>query len=87
MTAWIRDGVEIDNLGAEAEPSLAEIAALEDIEAAGWLEREGPQPVRVTFLDLVKAVADVSRTETEVVGTVAYMLTSGSIELIGETHH
>ena len=30
MTAWIRDGMEIENLATEAEPSLAEIAALED---------------------------------------------------------
>ena len=79
--------MEIETLGTEAEPSLAEIAALEDIEAAGWLEREGPEPVRVTFLDLVKAVSDVSKTETEVVATVAYMLSSGSVELIGETCH
>ena len=87
MSAAIRDGVEMATSAAESEPSLAELVALEDIEAAGWLERDGPQPVRVTFLDLVKAISEVSNTETEVVATVAYMLSSGSIELIGETCH
>ena len=87
MSAAIRDGVEMATSAAESEPSLAELVALEDIEAAGWLERDGPQPVRVTFLDLVKAISEVSNTETEVVATVAYMLSSGGIELIGETRH
>ena len=69
------------------EPSDAELAALEDIESAGWFACDGPAPVRVTFLDLVKAVSEVSTTESEVVATVAYMLSSGSIELIGEACH
>ena len=79
--------VEIELAAAAGEPSDAELAALEDIESAGWFACDGPAPVRVTFLDLVRAVSEVSTTESEVVATVAYMLSSGSIELIGEACH
>ena len=79
--------VEIELAAAAGEPSDAELAALEDIESAGWFACDGPAPVRVTFLDLVRAVSEVSTTESEVVATVAYMLSSGSVELIGEACH
>ena len=69
---------------AARESSLAELAALEDIEAAGWLDVDDPRPVRVTFLELVKTVSEVSNSECEVVATVAHMLSSGSVELIGD---
>ena len=67
----------------EAEPTAAELAAIEDIEAAGWFEQESAEPVRVTLLELVKAVSEVSQNESEVVGTVCYMLGNGSVELTG----
>ena len=82
-----RDRALYGNLAPDDEPSMAEFVVLEDIEAAGWLERDGPLPLPVTFLDLVKAVTEVSNTETEVLATVAYMLSSGSVALIGEFQH
>ena len=39
--------------------------------------------MQVTLLELVKAVSEVSDNETEVIGTVAFMLASGSVELRG----
>jgi len=87
MNATIQDLLEIETSAVEHGPSPAELAALEDMDAAGWLEGDSPPPVRVTFLDLVKAVSEVSSTETEVVATVAYMLSSGSVELIGAFEH
>lgn len=87
MDTAIQDLIEVEISTAEQGPSPAELAALEDMGSAGWLERDEPPPVRVTFLDLVKAVSEVSNTETEVVATVTYMLTSGSVELIGAVQH
>lgn len=74
-TTWTHD--------FDHEPSLAELTALEDIQAAGWFQQEETEPVRTTLLELVEAVTDVSRNESEVIGTVAYMLSSGSVELTG----
>ena len=48
-----------------------------------WRELEAPEPMQVTLLELVKAVSEVSENETEVIGTVAFMLASGSVELKG----
>ena len=67
----------------DTEPTAAELAAIEDIEAAGWFEQESVEPVRVTLLELVEAVSEVSENEAEVVGTVCYMLSTGSVELTG----
>lgn len=67
----------------QAEPTAAELAAIEDIESAGWFEQESAEPVQVTLLELVKAISEVSKNEAEVVGTVCYMLSTGSVELTG----
>ena len=67
----------------EIEPTTAELVAIEDIESAGWFEQEAIEPVQVTLLELVKAVSEVSKNEAEVVGTVCYMLSTGSVELTG----
>jgi hypothetical protein len=40
-----------------------------------------PQPV--TLLELVKAVSEVSESETEILATVTYMLNSGRVRLSG----
>ena len=64
------------------QPDPAELAALEDIRAEGWFDRE--EPLLVTLLDLVEAVASVSETQDEVVATVAYMLQSESVALRGD---
>jgi hypothetical protein len=48
-----------------------------------WRELEAPEPMQVTLLELVKAVSEVSDNETEVIGTVSFMLASGSVELRG----
>ena len=68
---------------AQTEPTAAELAAIEDIESADWFEQESIEPVQVTLLELVKAVTEVSKNEAEVVGTVCYMLGTGSVELTG----
>lgn len=83
MSAATHDLLETWSHRSEQEPSIGELAAIEDIDAAGWFELESPQPVQVTLLELVEAVSEVSDTESEVVGTVAYMLSSGSVELTG----
>ena len=67
----------------ETEPTAAELAAIEDIESAGWFEQEAVEPVPVTLLELVKAVSEVSKNEAEIIGTVCYMLSAGSVELTG----
>jgi hypothetical protein len=40
-------------------------------------------PPQVTLLELVEAVSEVSENETEVIATVVYMLSSGSVRLSG----
>lgn len=67
----------------DTEPTAAELAAIEDIESAGWFEEESVEPVQTTLLELVKAVSEVSKNEAEIVGTVAYMLSTGSVKLTG----
>ena len=62
-------------------PEPAELAALEDIQRAGWFDDE--EPVVVSLSDLVEAVSSVSDTEEEVLATVAHMLESGSVALLG----
>jgi hypothetical protein len=87
MYATTPDLVQIKTAAARRESLLAERAALADIVAAGWLEIDDPQPVCVTFLELVETVSEVANTEKEVVATVAHMLGSGSVELIGDLRH
>lgn len=41
------------------------------------------EPLSVTLLQLVEAVADVTDSEAEVVATVVYMLRSGRVRLCG----
>ena len=62
-------------------PEPAELAALEDIQRAGWFDDE--EPIVVRLGDLVEAVSSVSDTEEEVLATVAHMLGSGSVALLG----
>lgn len=87
MYAATPDLAQIEASAAAREASLAELVALEDMEAAGWLDGDDPGPVRVTFLELVKTVSEISNTESEVVATVSHMLGSGSVELIGDLRH
>ena len=87
MYATTPDLVQIETAAAQQEALLAEHVALADIAAAGWLEIDDPQPVQVTFLELVKTVSEVATSENEVVATVAHMLGSGSVELIGDLRH
>jgi hypothetical protein len=63
------------------QPDPAELAALEDIQREGWFDKE--EPVLVSLSDLVEAVSSVSDTEGEVLATVAHMLESGSVALLG----
>lgn len=41
------------------------------------------QPVEITLLELVAAVADSARNDREVIATVASLLNSGKITLVG----
>ena len=41
------------------------------------------EPQRVTLLELIEAVSEVSESEKEILATVTYMLTSGRIRLSG----
>ena len=41
------------------------------------------EPQRVTLLELIEAVSEVSESEREILATVTYMLTSGRIRLSG----
>ncbi len=41
------------------------------------------EPQRVTLLELIEAVSEVSESEQEILATVTYMLTSGRIRLSG----
>ncbi|HIG69010.1 MAG TPA: hypothetical protein EYQ46_03185 [Myxococcales bacterium] len=63
------------------QPDPAELAALEDIQREGWFDKE--EPVVVSLSDLVDAVSSISDTEAEVLATVAHMLESGSVALLG----
>jgi hypothetical protein len=63
------------------QPDPAELAALEDIQREGWFDKE--EPVLVSLSDLVEVVSSVSNTEAEVLATVAHMLESGSVTLLG----
>jgi hypothetical protein len=63
------------------QPDPAELAALEDIQREGWFDKE--EPVLVSLSDLVEVVSSVSNTEAEILATVAHMLESGSVTLLG----
>jgi hypothetical protein len=63
------------------QPDPAELAALEDIQREGWFDKE--EPILVSLSDLVDAVSSISNTEAEVLATVAHMLESGSVTLLG----
>ena len=41
------------------------------------------EPQHLTLLELVKAVADVTDDEQEIIATVCHMLRTGSVRLIG----
>jgi hypothetical protein len=41
------------------------------------------QPVEITLLELVAAVADSARNDNEVIATVASLINSGKITLVG----
>ena len=43
----------------------------------------GSEPLATTLLALVEAVSDASNSEQEVVATVAHMLRTGKVRLIG----
>jgi hypothetical protein len=47
------------------------------------MEPSAEAPPQVTLLELVEAVSEVSENETEVIATVVYMLSSGSVRLSG----
>lgn len=64
-------------------PEPTPIGDWKDGDTQGWRELEAPEPMQVTLLDLVTAVSEVADNEREIVGTVAYMLGSGSVELSG----
>ena len=83
MSAETYQGFATLSDSIECEPTAAELAAIEDIASAGWFEQQSSEPFQVTLLELVRAVSEVSKTESEVVGTVSYMLSSGSVELTG----
>jgi hypothetical protein len=44
---------------------------------------ESEPPIRLTLLELVGAVCEVTNDDREVVATVVHMLRSGQIELVG----
>jgi hypothetical protein len=41
------------------------------------------EPLRVTLLELVEAISDITNTEAEVVDTVIYMIETGRVRLSG----
>ncbi len=47
------------------------------------VEAEGREPLKLTLLELVGAVSEVTSDDREVVATVVHMLTSGQIALCG----
>jgi hypothetical protein len=47
------------------------------------LENDVPE---VTLWDLFWAVSEVADDEREIVATIAHMLTSGSVRVVGKTH-
>ena len=69
------------NVSTSAAPALDQQWV--DRDHDDWRELEAPEPMQVTLLELVKAVSEVSDNETEVIGTVSFMLASGSVELRG----
>lgn len=81
MLQKTREAFEESHLTWNDYPEPAELAALEDIQRAGWFDDE--EPVVVSLSDLVEAVSSVSDTEEEVLATVAHMLESGSVALLG----
>ena len=44
----------------------------------------GLSPVRITLLDLVRAVGEITRDEQELLATVDYMIRTGRVRLTGE---
>lgn len=81
MLQETREVFEESDLTWSDQPEPAELAALEDIQREGWFDKE--EPVLVSLSDLVEAVSSVSNTEDEVLATVAHMLESGSVALLG----
>lgn len=71
----------------EAEPCAAELAAMQDMAAEGWTAGDAFEPIHVSLLELVEAVSEVANGETEVVATVAHMLSSGSVVIRGMRRH
>ena len=41
------------------------------------------EPLRVTLLELVEAISDITNTDAEVVDTVIYMVATGRVRLSG----
>ena len=76
-----REVFEESALAWNDQPDAAELAALEDIQREGWFDKE--EPILVSLSDLVDAVSSISNTEAEVLATVAHMLESGSVALLG----
>lgn len=83
MNISIREATVGQGLDVERGPRDAELAAIEDIDASERAQQKASEPMRVTLLELVEAVSEVSENESEIVATVAYMLGSGSVELTG----
>ena len=73
----------IPNAKQLEQPEPTTTGLWEDDDAQGWRELAAPEPMQVTLLDLVTAVSEVAENEQEIIGTVAYMLSSGSVELSG----
>ena len=76
-----REDFEESALTWSDQPDPAELAALEDIQREGWFDKD--EPILVSLSDLVDAVSSISDTEAEVLATVAHMLESGSVTLLG----
>ncbi len=47
------------------------------------VERQADGPIEITLLELVSAVADSADSDAEVVATVAHLLNSGRVTLVG----
>ena len=41
------------------------------------------EPIKITLLDLVQAVSDFAKTDTETVATVTYLINAGKVKLCG----
>ena len=70
MLQKTREVFEESHLTWNDHPEPAELAALEDIQRAGWFDEE--EPVVVSLSDLVEAVSSVSDSEEEVLATVSF---------------